>query len=93
MSFFLLFKMTTTLNFKLDYKLILKYFMIGIFSFTSIYVITENYLLYTTDIFSFLPNLLLFIGIGLSFYLILAYVTDKKIRHLVTSIIEEIKSK
>ncbi len=93
MSFFLLFKMTTTLNLKLDYKLIIKYFMIGIFSFTSIHVITENYLLYTTDIFSFLPNLLLFFGIGISFYLILAYVTDKKIRHLVTSIIEEIKSK
>ena len=92
-SIYLLFKMTKTLNFKLDSKLIIKYFVIGICSFVSIFVITENYLLYTADIFSFLPNFLLFLVIGVSFYLILAYMTDKNTRHLATSIIKEIKSR
>ncbi len=92
-SIYLLFKMTKTLNFELDSKSIIKYLVIGIISFTSIFIITENYLSYTTNIFSFMPNLLLFFMIGISFYLILAYVTDKKIRYLVTSIIKEIKSK
>jgi len=92
-SIYLLFKMTKTLNFELDSKLIIKYFVIGICSFASTFVMTENYLLYDADIFSFLPNLLLFFAIGASFYLSLAYMTDKKIRHLTTSIIKEIKSK
>ena len=92
-TIYLLFKMTKTLDFKLDYKSIIKYFMIGICAFASIFVITENYLLYESSIFSFLPNLLLFFAIGISFYLGLAYVTDKKTRNLVTSIIKEIKSK
>ena len=90
---YLLFKMTKTLGIKLDYKLIIKYFIIGVCAFASIFVITENYLLYESSIFSFLPNLLLFFTIGISFYLGLAYVTDKKTRNLVTSIIKEIKSK
>ena len=85
--------MIKSLNFKLDSKLIFKYFSIGIISFTSVYFITENYLFYTPNIFSFAPNLLLFFTIGVSFYLILAYVTDKKTRYLVTSVIKEIKSK
>ena len=93
MTIYLLFKMTKTLDFKLDYKSIIKYFMIGICAFASIFVITENYLLYESNVFSFLPNLLLFFAIGISFYLGLAYVTDKKTRYLVTSIIREIKSK
>ena len=92
-SIYLLSRMIKTLNFKLDSKLIIKYFSIGIISFTSVYFITENYLFYTPNIFSFAPNLLLFFTIGVSFYLILAYVTDKKTRYLVTSVIKEIKSK
>ena len=90
---YLLFKMTKTLGIKLDYKLIIKYFIIGVCAFAYIFVITENYLLYESNIFSFLPNLLLFFAVGISFYLGLAYVTDKKTRNLVTSIIKEIKSK
>ena len=92
-SIYLTFKMTKTLCFKLDYKRIFKYFMIGIFSFTTIFIISENYLVFEKNIFTFLPNLLLFFTLGVSLYLLISYLTDKKIRLLVTSVVKEIKSK
>ena len=92
-SIYLTFKMTKALCFKLDYKRILKYFIIGLFSFTTIFIISENYLVFEKNLFTFLPNLLLLFTLGILFYLSLCYVFDKKIRLLVTSILKEIKSK
>lgn len=85
--------MIKTLHLELDYKSIMKYFIIAMAAFTSIFVIIENYLVYENNLFTFIPRLVLFSGIGIFFYITLAYVTDKKTRQLVTFIINEIKPK
>ncbi|WP_182126139.1 hypothetical protein [Nitrosopumilus sp. b2] len=92
-SLILLNKMKKAIEIKLDYTKILKYFIISICAFFSIHLITENYLIYESNVFTFLPSLLSFFGLGLLFYVSLAYATDQKTRQLITSIMKEIKSK
>ena len=45
---------------------------------------------YNNDVFQFIPNLLLFVGIGVSGYLLITYLIDFKTRSLFSSIIGEI---
>ena len=92
-SIYLLSKMIRTLHIKLDHKLIIQYFIITLLAFIPIFFLTENYLVYENNLQSFIPHILLFFGIGIFFYVFLAYSTDKKTRQLVTSIINEIKSR
>lgn len=64
---------------------------IGVFGIT--FVLMEEYLIYKSEIFEFLPNLLIFVIIGISGYLSITYLVDKKTRYLVTSVINELRSK
>lgn len=64
---------------------------IGVFGIT--FILMEEYLVYKSEIFEFLPNLLVFITIGILGYLSITYLVDKKTRYLVTSVINELRSK
>ena len=61
---------------------------IGIFGL--VYILLEEYLVYKAEIVEFLPNILLFLGIGVSSYLILTYFIDDRIKRLFHAIIHEI---
>lgn len=82
-------------NFRLnlDYKSILKYFVAGLGSFGFMYILTEKFLIYKNSIFEFLPNLLLFVAIGIAIYLVTTYFVDLRTRNLFKSIINEIVKK
>ena len=64
---------------------------IGIFGFT--YFLVDQYLIYSTDIFSFIPSMILFASFGSGLYIVITYLIDKKIRSLVDAIIYEIKTR
>ena len=64
---------------------------IGIFGFT--YFLVDQYLIYSTDIFSFIPSMILFALFGSGLYIVITYLIDKKIRSLVDAIIYEIKTR
>ena len=87
---FLLVRKTFTL--KLESKLILKYFVVSIIIFTIIYLITEEFLVYSENIFEFIPQLLLFIIIGVISYLTITFFIDLRIRTLFHAIINQLKN-
>ena len=78
---------------KLDISSIVKFLLtaIGVFGFT--YVLTTQFLVYSPDIVSFIPNVLMFAAFGIGLYIIITYLIDNKIRNLVHAIIYEIKTK
>ncbi len=90
-SLLLFYKMLNTIRISLDYKLIAKYFLIAVCAYISIFVITQNFLVYENNVFTFVPNLLLFFGIGIGFFIGLSFLVDKKTRQLAVFIIKEIK--
>jgi hypothetical protein len=78
---------------KLEISRIAKFVLIaiGVFGFT--YVLTTQFLVYSPDITSFIPNLLMFASFGVGLYIIITYLIDNKIRNLVHAVIYEIKTK
>jgi hypothetical protein len=84
-------KMVKTIQISLNYKAIMKYGIITLCANLSIFLIMENYLVYESELFSFIPNLLFFFTIGIGLFIGISYITDKQTRRLLTSIIKEIK--
>ncbi len=77
----------------LDSKSIFKYLIVSFISFGISYVLMQQFLVYVNDIFTFIPNLLLFVGFGIGLYFTITYFVDKKTRILVKAIIQEIIKK
>lgn len=76
---------------KFEYSSFLKYLFAGIIAFGSAFLLLKEYLAYTSSIFDFLPNLLLFVGFGVGVYLLITYMIDINTRQLFKAIISEIK--
>ena len=62
-------------------------------AFGIVYVMMQHVLVYKKSIFEFLPIILLFTTIGISIYLIITYITDKRTKNLFKSIIYELRNK
>ena len=77
----------------LDVITIGKYLLTTITIFGGIHFLMEEYLVYDTNIFQFLLNLLPFLFLGFLVYLGITYATDKDTRKLFKAIISEIKQK
>jgi hypothetical protein len=84
-------KMVKTIQISLNYKAIMKYGVITLCANLLIFLIIDNYLVYESELFSFIPNLLFFFSIGIGLFIGISYITDKQTRELLTSIIKEIK--
>ncbi|HXT82970.1 MAG TPA: hypothetical protein VN704_01260, partial [Verrucomicrobiae bacterium] len=74
---------------KLDKKILVKYLVTGIFVFGTMYVVTDHFLEYKKSIFVFLPNLLLFVMIGVFAYIIITYFIDNRTKSLFSAIMKE----
>lgn len=74
----------------LDFS-ILKYVLISTVVFGTIYFFAEKLLNYKKNIFEFIPDVLLFVGLGIASYLIITYLIDLRTRKLFKAIIFEIK--
>ena len=82
-----------SITIKIEISSIVKFVLtaIGVFGFT--YVLTTQFLVYSPDIASFIPNVLMFAAFGIGLYIIITYLIDNKIRNLIHAIIYEIKTK
>ena len=78
---------------KLEISRIAKFVLIAIGVFGLTHVLTTQFLVYSSDIPSFIPNVLMFAAFGVGLYIIITYLIDNKIRNLVHAIIYEIKTK
>ena len=78
---------------KLEKLTLLKYLIASITSFGFMYILMEKYLVYENKLFEFLPNLVIFIIIGIGGYLAITYVIDNRTKILIKSIINEITRK
>ena len=78
---------------KLEVTRIIKFLLIAIGVFSLTYALVNQFLIYSTDIFSFIPNVLIFALFGVGLYIIVTYLIDNKIRNLIQAIIKEIKTR
>ena len=78
---------------KLEISRIVKFGLVAISIFGFTYFLTDEFLVYSTDVFSFIPSLIMFISFGVGLYFIITYFIDKRIRSLVNAIIYEIKTR
>lgn len=78
---------------QIDYRIILKYCLISIVVFGSMYFLSSQLLEFKKSIFEFLPNLLSFVLLGTSLYLSITYFTDQRTKKLFNAIIKEIKNR
>jgi len=72
---------------------ILKYIITSIISFGLAYFLFGEFVEYRVSIFEFLPDLLLFIGLGIASYLIITYFIDSRTKRLFKSVISEMRKK
>ena len=77
---------------KLETKLIMKYIGISVVIFGLTWIISERFLVYSEDVFQFIPQLLLLITIGVVGYLAATYLLDLRIRQLSSAIIMELSN-
>ena len=82
-----------SITIKLEISRIVKFLLTAIGAFGFTYILTTQFLVYSPDITSFIPNVLMFVSLGVGLYIIITYLIDKKIRNLVHAVIYEIKTK
>ena len=75
----------------LDKKSLLKYLGSTIVVFSLIKVATDNFLIYRTSIFEFLPDLLFFVLLSVISYFGITFLIDQRTRNLYNAVIKEIK--
>jgi hypothetical protein len=75
----------------LDVITTIKYLSSSILVFSLTYFVTENFLIYQESIFNFLPNLVLYVGLGVLMYIGLTFFIDNKTKMLIKSIIGELR--
>ena len=81
------------LSVSIDIRTILKYFLIAIAIFGSLYFITDKLLAYDENVYVFIPKFFLFVGLGVGSYFGITYIVDRNTKDLLHSIIGEIKNK
>jgi len=89
--FYLVLRKNITIS--VDGKSIAKYLIISIAMFGFAHWLMSENLEYNERIFEFLPNLMLFVLIGVGGYLGITYFTDLRTRNLFKSIINEVKNR
>jgi len=80
-------------NLKFEVTSITKYLISSIVIFGIVFVLMDRFLIYNERIFEFLPNLLVFVGIGVFGYLMITYLIDFRTRNLFHAIFKEIQKK
>ncbi len=76
-----------------ELSMILKYFAISLVVFGLIYYLTEQFLEYDSNVFVFIPAVLLFTMIGVFGYISITYLVDGRTKQLVSEIINELKGR
>ena len=80
------------MSFTIEWTKISKYLGASLI-FGLIGYLSTNFINYELELFDFLPNLIFFISIAVSGYVVLTYVIDKESRLFIKSIFNELKSK
>ena len=76
-----------------EFSIILKYFAMSLVVFGLIYYLIEQFLEYNSNVFVFVPNVLLFVIIGVLGYISITYLVDSRTKQLVSEIINELKER
>jgi len=76
---------------KIDILNIVKYCVVSVLVFGSIYWIIENIIEFNSSLFEFLPIIIILAIAGFSSYLGITYIIDKKTKNLANLIIQELK--
>ena len=78
---------------KVEIARIIKFALVAMVIFGFTYYLTEQFLVYSDNIFSLIPNIIMFASLSIGLYFIITYLIDKKIRNLVNAVIYEIKTR
>ena len=76
----------------INFKSVGKYFIVSVIIFGTIYFVIEEFLTYNESVYVFIPNVLIYLAIGVLSYIIITYFIDSNTKALINSIIKEIKN-
>jgi len=93
LTFVLYLSARNTLQFSLNRITISKYLIVSIITFSIIFILSEQFLIYNDDLYSFVLEAFIFAILGISLYLIFTYILDSNTRILLKSIINEMINK
>jgi O-antigen/teichoic acid export membrane protein len=82
-------------NFQIKFEInsIIKYILVGASSFFFVNILVEKFFIYDESVFNLILQVIGFVILGGSLYLLFTYITDNTCRNLVKSIILEIKKR
>jgi len=92
-TIYIYFRVRGKLSLKLEKITIFKYLIGSIFAFGLVFLLIEKFLSFTDSLFVFVPNLLLFVTLGVAIYLGFTLAVDIQTRMFVRSIFNEILKK
>jgi hypothetical protein len=78
-------------NIKINILSILKYFTVSVLISIMSYLLMDNFLIYSNNIYEFLPKILFFTFIAIGSYFLITYLIDPNTKKLIKAIINEIK--
>ncbi|HXT85290.1 MAG TPA: hypothetical protein VN704_13360 [Verrucomicrobiae bacterium] len=90
---YLYFLIRKNFTLSIDYKSLLKYSLTSMCVFIPSYFLSVQFLEFKKSIFEFLPNLFLFVGLGMLCYLLITYFIDNRTKKLFNGIITEIRGR
>ena len=92
MSIYFWRKVHQNIDLQIDFFNIGKYVITSVAIFVTIFFLLNANLTYEKNIFVFLPSLIPYLLLGITFYLGITYIIDKKTRKLIFTIVKELKS-
>jgi O-antigen/teichoic acid export membrane protein len=92
LTFYFMYSVKHKFQLKFEIKSITKYILIGLISFSFIYILAEEFFVYSESLFNVVLQVIGLVILGTTIYTIIIYYIDKPIKLLINSIISEIKN-
>tara|TARA_B110000438_G_scaffold302301_1_gene359584 strand:+ start:664 stop:2151 length:1488 start_codon:yes stop_codon:yes gene_type:complete len=91
LTLYLFYSVKQTFQLKFNINSIIKYLIASSISFSFIYFLMEEFLVYTETVLEFIPQIFIFVLLSLSTYLLITFFIDKPTKDLIINIISEVK--
>ena len=87
---YLILKVRNTFEANFELMSILKYIIAGFCTFGFLSFLTEKFLVVSEKLIEAIPNVLLFVLLGIGLYILITYIIDSKTRNLLNGIVKEV---
>ena len=86
---YLILKVRNTFEIKFETMSVLKYIIVGFCTFGFLSLLVDKFLILSEKLVEIIPNILLFVSIGIGLYVLITYIIDSNVKNLLNGIVEE----